>query len=228
MIKSIRIQSTLAILTGLVLSVGLFLPSVANAQQEDKQRGRPAEVTERIEERKSAAMEMVKEKRESAQEKSSEARTAACEKRQTKITSAMSRISTQASKHVETFDKVYERVQDFYAKGQLTVENYDELNAAVAEAQSVALLEASIISELNVEIDCENPNVAGTIATYRDSAKAAKESLKTYRSALVELISSLKSEAAQRQTDDATEDNDTDTAEPVNESETTTIEGENQ
>ena len=228
MIKNTRTQSTLMILAAMVLSVGFFIPTVASAQQEEKQRNRPADVAERIEERKSAAMTKIEEKRESTQEKSSEARKTACEKRQTKITAAMTRISTQASKHVETFDKIYERVQGFYEKGQLTVANYDELNAAVSDAQAAASLEASVLSELNVEIDCDNPDVAGTIATYRNSAKAAKESLKTYRSALVELISSLKAEVAQQNndTEDSTTDSN-DTTEAVNETEPNTVEGEN-
>ncbi len=229
MTKYTRIQSSLAIMTGVILSLGLFLPGVVNAQQEDRQRGRPAEVTERIEERKSATKEMIAEKRETAQVKSTEARMAACEKRQAKITSAMSRISAQATKHVGTFDKIYERVQKFYDKGQLTVDNYDELNAEVAEAQAAATLEASVLSELNVEVDCENPDVAGTVATYRDSAQAAKESLKAYRSTLVDLISSLKAEAPQ-QNDDESEDtsNDSDeTTEPEAETTPTETEGAN-
>ena len=229
MTKNIRIQNTLAILTGLVLSVGLFLPSVVNAQQEDKQRSRPAKVTERIDERKAEAMIKVEEKRESATVKSTEARTAACEKRQTKIVSAMSRISTQASKHVETFDKIYKRVQGFYAKGQLTVANYDELNTAVTEAQANATLEASVLSELNVEIDCENPDVAGTVAAYRDNTTTAKEALKTYRSTLVELISSLKAEAANKNsnTTEDTDSNTDDSSETVEEAGPTTVEGDN-
>lgn len=226
MIKRSKFNKLSMVTVLMVVSLAVLLPAVASAQEEDIQRDRPAVVSKRIEERKTQAKTDVSEKRESTELKSKDARKDACEKRQSKITSAMSRIATKANKHVETFDKIYERVQGFYVKGQLTVANYDELNAAVAKAQAAATLEASVLSELNVEIDCENPDVANIIATYRGSANAAKESLKAYRAALVDLISSLKSENAQQKTTDSEQTNETD-QETQAEPESTETEGAN-
>lgn len=209
--------STVAVL----MMLAVALPGVVNAQEETQRRGQPVEVAERVAERKEAAMTMVEEKRETAQTKSQEARTAACERRADKLTSVMSRISAQATKHVGTFDSIYERVQGFYDKGQLTVANYDELNAAVTEAQATAQVEAGALSELNVEIDCEDPDVAGTVAAFRDSTTAAKDALRTYRASIVDLISSLRASAAEENVQNDGESTETDSTEPE---ETTTEE----
>lgn len=226
--KQIIKKVSLPVIVSFAISMSIALPVIANAQA-DKDKGRPTEVSERIEKRKSAAKAAVAEKRESAKEKSSEARQSACEKRQQKIEASIARISKQATRHVATFDAIYERVQGFYDKGQLTVHNYDELNAAVSNAQATATLEAAVLGEVDSGINCEDPNVAETVATYRTSASAAKESLKAYRSALVELISSLRAEAAeQKQQDSSQDEEETENEQEVETNEQEELEGASQ
>jgi hypothetical protein len=221
MIKTIQLRNLAISTVAVLLTFAVVLPGLTSAQEEIQKRGQSADVAEKVAERKEAAMAKVEEKRETAQAKSQEARTAACERRTDKLISAMSRISTQATKHVGTFDSIYERVQGFYDKGQLTIANYDELNAAVAEAQSTAQLEVGILAELNVEIDCEDPNVAGTVTAFKDSTTSSKDALKAYKSSLVSLISSLKASAAEKRTQDNSDVTETDATEPE---ETTTEE----
>lgn len=185
----------------------IALPSIVYAQEEvvPDRSGRSADVTARIAERKATTLIKIKEKRAAAELKSEEARTAACERRQEKLGVAMSNFTAAAAKHASTFDSIFVRIQGFYDSGQLTVSNYTELVAAVSASQSVAQVEVGALAALNVEIDCEDPDVASAIATFRDSAAAARESLRTYRASLTDLISSLKAQAAEDKAANASE-----------------------
>lgn len=204
MVKTLQVNRILGIGVTILMAFSLLLPALAYGQEETEpepetttSHGQPAEIAERVAERKAAAKTMVAEKRETAQEKSQEARQAACERRQEKLTSAMANLSAAAGRHAAAFDSIFTRVQGFYDSGQLVVSNYDELVGAATEAQSAAQVEIGALGNLNVEIDCEDPDVAATVAAFRDSAAAARTALKTYRSALVDLISSLRAQAAE-------------------------------
>lgn len=232
MTKTIHTKTIFAVLASAALFVALALPSVVMAQEDTEEvitesnRGRSAKVEKKISDRKDAAADRIAEKREASETKSAEARLKACEKRKSKLESSMSKISTRAEKLVGTFDKVYERVQGFYESGQLTVSNYDELNDAVALAQENAATEAATLSELESEIDCEDPEVAAEVSTYRVSTDEAKAALKEYKTALVALISSMRSAAADKSDSDTQDDSDE--SETENEGESEEVENENE
>jgi hypothetical protein len=217
------------ILAALVfLATLLLLPHIASAQGSGNGTDQQDSVSDRVEERKAAARQRIEDKRAQVEEKTQAARQAACERREDTLEASMERVSTQAGRLLGVIDKIYDRVQGFYETGQLTVSNYDELNAAVTDAQQAAKVEIEALDELNVEIDCENPDVAGSVAAFRDSATAARQSLKDYRAALVALISSLRAEAAENKADDSSSDDATDdSSENENENENET-ENENE
>lgn len=211
----------------------MSIPLLASAQGRG-QGGQPEEVAERVNTRKQEAQERVAEKRESIEEKSQERRQEACERRVEKLDSTMDRIESQANRLLGVMNSFYLRVQGFYDSGQLTVANYDELDTAVSDAQANALTEIAALSELNVDVDCTDEEVAVSVGAFKNSASSAKESLRSYRAALVELISSMKAEAAAQSSDDSNDDSDSETdVETENESETeseteTEIENENE
>lgn len=158
--------------------------------------GQPVEVAARIAERRTEALARIVEKRENGQKKSTEARTKACETRKEKVASSMNRISNQANRLIGVMDSFYEKAQGFYDKGQLTIANYEELSAAVTTARQTAVLEVTSLSELDAEIDCDNPDVAVNVAVFKDSTQAARTALRDYRTSLVALISSMRAAAA--------------------------------
>lgn len=201
------------VLFALLFAAALVLPIAVSAQDQDREGGQPAEVATRIAERRQAAKERISEQRENAETKSQEARQAACERRTEKLESAMDRLVAQATRLLGVMDSFHERVEGFYESGQLTVANYDELIGNVDVAQEAAYVEVAALLELNVDINCEEADVAAVVSAFRGSTQTAKDSLREYRRTLVELISAMRSEAA----DSASADEGT--GQPENESE---------
>lgn len=192
MLQSIKWQRLLIGFVATLFAAISLSVAIASAQG-----GPPPDVAEKIAERRVNALANIKEKRETTQAKSEEARKAACERRLNALESTMARRAEQAERHVGVFDKIFERVQGFYDSGQLTDPDYDTLKASVEAAQEKAQEEAAALEELNVEVDCENPDVAATVGAFRDSVSAARDALKEYRAELVKLISSLRAAAAE-------------------------------
>lgn len=195
--KSITINQAARTAAAALLAVAVVLPAAAYAQGPPEDRGRPANITEKIEERRAQALQRLEEKRTNSQEKSQEKRKAACERRASKLDKHTNRLALRSDRHADVMDRFFERVQEFYDKGQLTVSNYDELEAAAVEAQEKARAEVDTLEGLKVEVDCNDPDVAATVIAFRTSTESARESLKDYRRALVELISSMRAAAAE-------------------------------
>lgn len=128
-----------------------------------------------------------------------------CQRRQERLASVMPRLTTGASSNKKVLDLMYERVQGFYADGQLTVANYDELDGNVAAAKADAETVLAAIESYEFELDCENPNVGEQLDGFRSSITAARESLKAYRTQLVALISAMRAEAAENSAANETE-----------------------
>lgn len=215
----IRISGIIAV--AILLLVTLLVPITAHAVSNGS---KPEEVSARVAERKLEAKTSLEEKRANSELKIQEKRKEACEKRVSKLSSSMDRISTQATRLLGVMDDFYAKVQGFYESGQLTVANYDELNANVETAKANAELEISALGELNTDIDCNNPDVSSTISAFKGSTNAAKDSLKEYRKSLVALISALKSESASQ--DAESDDTETEAEQETSTDESTTDEDE--
>ncbi len=124
-----------------------------------------------------------------------------CEQRQERLQEKIPNLARSATALQAAMDSIYERVQGFYESGQLSVNNYDELNDNVASAQADAAAAVEAATEFEFELDCENPNVGEQMDSFRQGVVEAREELKVYRSELVELISALRAEAAEDNAD---------------------------
>ncbi|CAN5663464.1 hypothetical protein BH23PAT1_BH23PAT1_2760 [soil metagenome] len=193
-----------------LLAVGVLL--VASAQSAVYAQGRPdlsqkreaaqaaaAEARENaqppkpdVEERKAQIQEQVKARKASIQQE-------VCERRQQNLERAIPRLATGATSVKNAIDTVYERVQGFYESNQLTVDNYAEHVENIEAAKVNADAALTVVNEYQFELDCDNPNVGEQLAAYREAIADARESLKEYRTELVNLISDLRAEAAQNQ-----------------------------
>ena len=219
MIKTI--QSKLTLLVAVLLVAATALPAVVSAQSSERGADKAIEVQEKVKERKEKAQLSAEEKQTIREDKKTERIQVTCERRVAKIESSMRRITGLAERHLGVIDSFYERVQSFYDSGQITISNYDDLNAAVEEAQANAIVEIAALSELTVDIDCSDPEVVVDVRAYRGSLGQAKESLKTYRKSLVSLISSMRSAAAEDKdsSSEGTEADDTNEVETESEPE---------
>lgn len=130
--------------------------------------------------------------RQNHKEQTQEHRQQACEARKSNLQRRMTNAVAAANRHKEVFDKIYTRVKDFYTNKNLNVTNYADLTAAVDKAQTDAQSSIDALSALDVNVDCTSQTVAGSVATFQTAVKSTRDSLKAYRSALVDLIKSLK------------------------------------
>lgn len=175
----------------LILSVFAGV-NIANAQK-------PEDVANSVSTHKKEGNQQIKEERAALRAaQKQERRQQQCEKRKSQIESKIIAFALRAKRHQGVIDKIYERVQGFYDSGQLTVSNYDELKANVDAAQETASTEVAALQELGeLEIDCTDPEVVLSVASFKEGLGSARDALKAYRKALVKLISSLRSASAE-------------------------------
>lgn len=140
--------------------------------------------------------EMAKEKVQQAQanhtEQTDAQRQKVCEVRKNNLTKRMSRAVTVANQHKANIDRIYEKVKNFYTTKKLNVTNYDELTAKVDTAQTAATDSITALKNLDISVDCTSQTAADSVASFREAVSSTRDSLKAYRQALVDLITSLK------------------------------------
>ncbi len=153
-------------------------------QVQQKRETRTAAIKERVDERQAQVLQDV------------------CERRETKLNALVPRLANQSTRVLSAIDGVYERVQGFYDSGQLTVVDYDEQNDAISEAQTEAQAAVEVATSYEFEFDCDNPSLGDQLFAFREAVTEARDALKTYRSELVGLISSLRAAAAEDATAD--------------------------
>lgn len=120
-----------------------------------------------------------------------------CERREAQLQQKIPHLANSSKRLLGVIDKIYTRVQGFVAGGQLTDPNYDTLKANVDAKQADATAAVEALGEFEFELDCANPNIAEQLDGFRTAVRGARAELKEYRKALVELISSLRAQAAE-------------------------------
>jgi hypothetical protein len=229
MTQSIYIKRLAIVLTALAFALVALMPAIAGAHGNNEDEDHHTTSQERVEERQAKAQARIEARQARLEEREAvrqERRQAACERRLERINAVMDNLSRQASNHLIVFNRFYDRVQEFYDSGQLTVSNYGELKAAADASKDAAALEIEALVQLDVEVDCTDPEVAVKVGAFKDSAEAARDALKTYRKSLVELISSMRAEAAEQNAQNKPEDENEGAEEGSGQEETEGIEAE--
>jgi chromosome segregation ATPase len=135
------------------------------------------------------------EKKTKVKTQTQEKRQKSCEARKDSLTKRMDNRVTQAKKHKAVFDKIYARVKTFHDTKQLNVTNYDTLVAAADTAQANAQASIDALQSLDVSVDCTSQNVADSVSAFQQAVKSTRDSLKTYRSAITDVIKAVKTAA---------------------------------
>lgn len=130
----------------------------------------------------------VKAHTEAEREKSCNARKASLEKR-------MANAVTQAERHKKTIDEIYTKVKNFYTTKNLSVANYSTLTANVDTAQANAQASIDALKGLDVNVDCTSQTVADSVSTFQQAVSSTRDSLKSYRTSLVALITAIKGDS---------------------------------
>lgn len=141
---------------------------------------------------RSKAKSEISEKKSQTKSQTQANRQQSCEKRKAALRQRMQNAVAQAERHKNVIDKVYSRVQAFYVGKNLSVAEYPSLNLAASNAQASAVDAISALQKTDVSLDCTSSNVAESVSTFRAAVSQTRDSLKTYRTAVVSLISSLK------------------------------------
>ncbi len=117
-----------------------------------------------------------------------------CEQTRTRLQTSTQTMSQGATSVKNSLDTVYGRVVGFYDKGQLTVANYQQYIDAIelAKQEATNSMETLQVRE-NASIDCTDAKTASRLEGDRLAGQATKTQLKDYRTALVNLVSALKS-----------------------------------
>lgn len=118
-----------------------------------------------------------------------------CEESKGKLTEAVPHLAQGVTSVKKALDEKYQKVQDIYSSGKLTVSNYETLNTNVNSAKAAAEASIANIDPASVTIDCANGALGTQLDSYRSTVKEARTSLKQYHTALVVLIEGLTSAA---------------------------------
>lgn len=192
------------------------------------QSSRKTEVQEKIQQKRQEVIERQEARREAQGEKKEEQRVASCERNVSKLEKSMERLTGQAERHLSVISSFQTKVEEFYASGQLTVANYDDLHGAVLVAQEAASNNVAALSEVDVEVDCSDSEVATVVGLYRVVANDTRNTLKEYRRSLVDLISAMRAEAAESGDSESETENESEEAEQEQESESESPEQESE
>lgn len=188
---------TTLITAGLVLVVSVVPAAVFANETEDESADDSIKTTqirggEDTSENKAAKLQAAKEQaQENRQKRLSAAKLKVCEKRQTTIANIMKRSATRTANQLAVFDKIATRVQDFYVKKGNTLENYDQLVAAVTAARAEATTSVNALKNFSFSCDSDDPK--GNADEFKAQLRAVQQDLKDYRTAIKNLILGVKS-----------------------------------
>lgn len=185
---------TFALLAVFVMGVPAVV--IAHGGEEAPVRDRVVETRLGREEIQVEARRIVeKERKERASngERSQEARAAACERLKGALNKKIDKYVANSDKYLGVVNNLFDRVQSFYDEGKLTAPNYDELVATAEAAKVEATASLVTLSELDFELNCDDPDVAGSIASFREAASQTRVLLREYSSSVKDIISALQS-----------------------------------
>ncbi len=79
----------------------------------------------------------------------------------------------------------------FQKDNNLTISNFDTLLSAAEAARTQAASSVSVLSALNTNLDCTQPDVAQKIAEFKIAAGKARTDLKAYKTAVKAILAAL-------------------------------------
>lgn len=176
---------TRTLVLGVVLAVVVgVVPALALAHDgEDGDRNAAT-----LEERKETREEN---RREAANKRLTGAKLRSCEQRAQNIQAIMDRSVARSEKQLELFGTIADRVKVFYLEQDNVLENYDNLVAAVASAESRA--EAALTELKAHHFSCDSEDPKGDVAAFKVDLDGMRHALKNYRTAVKDLIKGVRS-----------------------------------
>ena len=138
--------------------------------------------------------------RESAKLRLEGTKLKACENREKVINSILDRIAKRGERRLSVYSSIFNRVQEFYEKKNLSISNYDALVADVNAKKTAAQAAIDKAASDQVDFQCDGDDPKGVAAGFKSDLKAQINTLHDYRKSIRNLIVAIKtslSEAAQ-------------------------------
>lgn len=198
---------------GLAVMAAVLLPVSAYALSDKaNSNASKADATERVNAAKERAREKLLEAKTKAEERKLTLQADKCEDRKDKLKAAVPNLSKSIESLKTNLDKNYDRITLVAKSGKLTAINYDDLASAVDEAKAEAESSIKLVDPAAVTVDCAATGLGTQLDSYRSTVKVARDSLKQYHKALVDLVSAMNASDGKSTTDqdsasDAPEDN---------------------
>lgn len=133
----------------------------------------------------------ISEKKKQVKEHSQEERQKKCEQRKHGIQTKFDRISTNSQKIQDRIDGVLDKAIAYADKNNLNNGDIADLVTKANEAKSKSAASVANLKALQPTIDCTSNNVPSDIATFKAAAKEASDNIKSYRTAVKNLLKAL-------------------------------------
>jgi hypothetical protein len=190
------------LLVAAIFSVLIVAP--VSAQQVEQPQSAREEAQKRAAERQQSREDRVAEIKKEAEARKIEFQKERCEAREQRLRELLPKLANGGERVKSAIDKSYTRVQTFYETGKLTVTNYQQLVDAIELAKANAESALQTVESYQFVVDCDKEGVGTQLDSYRTAVQEAREALKTYRKAVVDLISALRAEAAEKRSETQT------------------------
>lgn len=106
-----------------------------------------------------------------------------CQNRQRAINQIMTQHSQALQTRLRTFDKISQRIQDYYTNNKLSSADYERL-AAQVEAKQQAAVQAMETFRNSEGIDCTAEDPLANVKQFKTRAREAQAAMKEYRAAI--------------------------------------------
>lgn len=118
----------------------------------------------------------------------------ACENSQANISAIMSRVANRATKRLQLFDDITEKVKNLYSDKNITLANYDTLLANIAAARTAVQNAIQTEHTMTAQFSCDSEDPKGSVSAFKNQQKTELKAMQQYREAIKALVSSIKTE----------------------------------
>lgn len=116
----------------------------------------------------------------------------ACQNRERVINNTLDRIAQRGDKRLEVYNKIFQRVQDFYVRKGLSVANYDQLVAEANTKKTAAQTTVDGISDKQVDFTCDGTDPKGIAVGFKVDLQTQIKVLHDYQQSIKNLIVAVK------------------------------------
>lgn len=119
-----------------------------------------------------------------------------CRQRESRINNNISNVVRATNRIKNHIDLTHGRVDRYYNRLNLNIDNYEELSTAIREARLNAERSLIVLQQFNLVAGCDNPNLARQLYQFRLASLDVREALKDYRQSVVDLIRAIRGNRA--------------------------------